>query len=61
MTEASTEFPGLIETLPGNLASFARELEHSDEGARLTIEAVAGDPALPVGSLRIRALLRHAL
>jgi GR25 family glycosyltransferase involved in LPS biosynthesis len=43
MTEASTEFPGLIETFPGNLASFAHEnLEHSDEGARLTIEAVAG-------------------
>jgi GR25 family glycosyltransferase involved in LPS biosynthesis len=43
MTEASTEFPGLIETFPGNLASFAREnLEHVDEGARLTIEAVVG-------------------
>jgi beta-glucanase (GH16 family) len=41
MTEPSTEFPGLVETFPGNLASFAREnLEHSDEGARLTIEAV---------------------
>lgn len=43
MTEASTEFPGLVETFPGNLASFAHEnLEHGDEGARLTIEAVAG-------------------
>ena len=43
MTEASTEFPGLIETFPGNLASFAHEnLEHVDEGARLTIEAVVG-------------------
>lgn len=43
MTEASTEFPGLIETFPGNLASFAHEnLEHGDEGARLTIEAVVG-------------------
>lgn len=43
MTEASTEFPGRVETFPGNLASFVHEnLEHSDEGARLTIEAVAG-------------------
>ena len=43
MTEASTEFPGLVETFPGNLASFAlQNLEHSEEGARLTIEAVAG-------------------
>ena len=43
MREESTEFPGLVETFPGNLASFAREnLEHSDEGARLTIEAVEG-------------------
>lgn len=43
MTEASTEFPGLVETFPGNLASFAHEnLEHSLEGAQLTIESVAG-------------------
>ena len=43
MTEASTEFPGLVETFPGNLASFAHEnLEHGGEGARLTIEADAG-------------------
>lgn len=43
MTEPSTEFPGLVETFPGNLASFAHEnLQHSDEGVRLTIEAVAG-------------------
>jgi len=43
MTEASTEFPGLVETFPGNLASFAHEnLQHSGEGARLTIEEDAG-------------------
>ena len=43
MTETSTEFPGLIETFPGNLASFAHEnLKHGDEGARITIEAVIG-------------------
>lgn len=43
MAGASPEFPGLVGTFPGNLASFAHEnLEHSDEGARLTIEAVAG-------------------
>lgn len=41
MTEASTSFPGLIETFPGNLASFAREgLQHSDEGAQLVIDAI---------------------
>jgi GR25 family glycosyltransferase involved in LPS biosynthesis len=43
MTEPSAEFPGLIETFPGNLASFAKgNLEHDDEGARLTIEPVVG-------------------
>jgi len=43
MTEASPEFPALIETFPGNLATFAHEnLEHGEEGARLTIEAVVG-------------------
>lgn len=45
MTEASKEFPQLVETFPGNLASFTREnLEYSDEGARLVIEAVEGGP-----------------
>lgn len=45
MTEASKEFPRLVETFPGNLASFTREnLEYSDEGARLVIEAVEGGP-----------------
>jgi beta-glucanase (GH16 family) len=40
MTEPSQSFPGLVETFPGNLASFAREnLQHSEEGARLVIEA----------------------
>jgi len=43
MTKASTSFPGLIETFPGNLASFAREgLQHSDEGAQLVIDAIEG-------------------
>jgi GR25 family glycosyltransferase involved in LPS biosynthesis len=43
MTEASTSFPGLVETFPGNLASFAREsLRHSGEGARLVIDAIEG-------------------
>lgn len=43
MTEASTEFRGLVETFPGNLASFVLEsLEHSDEGARLTLDTVVG-------------------
>lgn len=43
MTEASTEFPGVIETFPGNLASFARDsLQHSDEGAQLVIDPVEG-------------------
>jgi len=40
----SIEFSGLAETFPGNLASFAIEnLEHSDDGARLTIEATPSD------------------
>jgi GR25 family glycosyltransferase involved in LPS biosynthesis len=43
MTEASTSFPGLIETFPGNLASFAPEgLRHTDEGAQLVIDAIEG-------------------
>ena len=43
MTEASTSFPGLVETFPGNLASFAREnLQHTDEGARLVIDTIEG-------------------
>jgi hypothetical protein len=45
MAEASTSFPGLIETFPGNLASFALEnLHHSDEGAQLVIDAIEGGP-----------------
>jgi hypothetical protein len=43
MTEASTSFPGLIETFPGNLATFAMEgLRHSDEGAQLVIDVIEG-------------------
>ncbi len=43
LTEASQEFPGVVETFPGNLASFAREnLEYTDEGAQLVIQAVEG-------------------
>lgn len=45
MTEPSPSFPGLVETFPGNQASFAREhLQHSGEGARLVIDAVVGGP-----------------
>jgi hypothetical protein len=41
MAEASNEFLGVVETFPGNLASFALEnLEHGDHGARLRIEAI---------------------
>lgn len=43
MTEASTSFPGLVETFPGNLASFAREsLQYSVEGAQLVLDAIKG-------------------
>ena len=43
MTEASTSFPGLIETFPGNLATFAPQgLQHGDEGAQLEIDAIDG-------------------
>ena len=41
MTEASTLFPGITETFPGNLASFVPEgLRHGTEGARLEIDAI---------------------
>jgi GR25 family glycosyltransferase involved in LPS biosynthesis len=43
MTEPSEAFRCLVETFPGNLASFALEnLEHGDEGAQIVIEGVAG-------------------
>jgi beta-glucanase (GH16 family) len=43
MTQASKSFPGLDETFPGNLASFAREnLRYSDDGAQLVIDSVEG-------------------
>jgi GR25 family glycosyltransferase involved in LPS biosynthesis len=44
MTTATPSFPALIETFPGNLASFAREgLMHDDDGAHLVIrEASSG-------------------
>jgi hypothetical protein len=43
LTETSLSFPGLIETFPGNLASFALEnLQHSDDGAQLVIETAEG-------------------
>lgn len=43
MTEASPSFPALIETFPGNLASFAREgLRYSDQGTHLVIESIEG-------------------
>jgi GR25 family glycosyltransferase involved in LPS biosynthesis len=39
LTSPSTRFPGLVETFPGNLASFALErLRHDTEGAHLTID-----------------------
>lgn len=45
MREASATFPGLVETFPGNLAAFSRDgLQHTDEGAELTIEPVHGAP-----------------
>ena len=41
MTEASTLFPGITETFPGNLASFVPDgLRHGTEGARLEIDAL---------------------
>jgi len=43
MTEAATSFPGLVETFPGNLASFGREgLQYSAEGAQLVLDLVEG-------------------
>ncbi len=44
LTEASASFPGISETFPGNLASFAPEnLEYGDAGVRVVVDAaVAG-------------------
>ena len=43
MTTASASFPGMVETFPGNLASFEMEnLRHSNEGAQLVIAATEG-------------------
>jgi GR25 family glycosyltransferase involved in LPS biosynthesis len=43
LTEASASFPGISETFPGNLASFAPEnLEYSDSGVRVIVDAAEG-------------------
>jgi beta-glucanase (GH16 family) len=43
MTEGSTSFPALVETFPGNLASFAQQnVRYSSVGAQLVIEAAEG-------------------
>lgn len=43
MSKPSAEFPGLTETFPGNLSSFAPEnLEYSDAGVLLTIDTAEG-------------------
>ena len=43
LTEASASFPGVTETFPGNLASFAPEtLEYGDAGVRVVVDAAAG-------------------
>ena len=42
MTTATPSFTGLVETFPGNLASFAREgLVHDEDGAQLVISEAA--------------------
>ncbi|WP_333891099.1 family 16 glycosylhydrolase [Mycolicibacterium gadium] len=43
MTQGSASFPALVETFPGNLASFARKnVRHSGVGAQLVMEAAEG-------------------
>lgn len=43
MTEASRSFPGLVETFPGNLASFTRDnLRYGNGGADLVIDTATG-------------------
>jgi GR25 family glycosyltransferase involved in LPS biosynthesis len=43
MREPSASFPGLVETFPGNLASFdLRNLQYRDDGAHLVIEVAVG-------------------
>jgi hypothetical protein len=50
MREASASFPGLVETFPGNLASFAQEgLVHDQNGVRLVVSKAAA------GSRRYRS------
>jgi GR25 family glycosyltransferase involved in LPS biosynthesis len=71
MTVPSKEFPHLVETFPGNLASFIQEnLEYHKEGARLVIEAFDGGPrpyrsaafasVRPFGHARFEAEIRAA-
>jgi hypothetical protein len=71
MTEAATSFPGLIETFPGNLASFEREsLQYGVEGVQLVIDAIEGGwreyrsgafaSARPLGHGRFEAEIKAA-
>jgi len=61
MTTATPSFPGLVETFPGNLASFAREgLMYDDDGAHLVIsEASAGSRPYRSGAFASVRFFEH--
>jgi GR25 family glycosyltransferase involved in LPS biosynthesis len=61
MTTATPSFPALIETFPGNLASFAREgLMYDDDGAHLVIsEASAGSRPYRSGAFASAGFFDH--
>lgn len=61
MTTATPLFPGLVETFPGNLASFAREgLVHDEDGAHLLISKTAtGSRPYRSGAFASRCSFEH--
>jgi hypothetical protein len=61
LTEPSISFPRVIETFPGNLASFADDgIQYSDEGAQLVIDAAgSGGRRYRSGALASRRSFTH--
>jgi hypothetical protein len=61
LTTATPSFPGLVETFPGNLASFAQEgLMYDDDGAHLVIsEAATGIRPYRSGAVASARFFEH--
>lgn len=61
MTTATPSFPGLVETFPGNLASFAREgLLHNENGAQLIIsKSATGNRPYRSGAFASNGFFEH--